>query len=59
MCPATSEAHIGSMNTTFPNTNLTTFIAADRAAVLRSDAQRRRTLRRLTRSARRNSLRSP
>jgi hypothetical protein len=47
------------MNTTFPNTNLTSFLAADRAAALRADAQHRRMLRRLSRSARRNSLRSP
>jgi hypothetical protein len=47
------------MNTTFPNTDLSAFIAADRAAHLRADAQHRRTLRRLTRSVRRNSLRSP
>ena len=47
------------MNTTFPNTDLTAFIAADRAANLRADSQRRRMLRRLGRAARQNSLRSP
>ena len=58
MCPPTSEAHIGIMQTTSYNSDLTNFLVADRAAHLRADAQRQRLLRRLTRTMRRNSLSS-
>jgi hypothetical protein len=58
MCRATSEAHIGTMQTTSYNSDLTSFLVADRAAHLRADADRQRMLRRLTRRMRRNSLSS-
>jgi hypothetical protein len=45
--------------TSYPGADLATFLAADRAARLQADAQRRRLLRGLTPTQRRSSLRAP